>query len=219
MLYHADMDTKSIGKRIAEARAFGIGRRVTQAELANVLGVTPQAVSGWERGEATPESDKLITIANFLGISTGWLLGGEAMDAAPTPNDRHTVFVRLMDALPASKLSAPMTPTASEQYPLIIMSNLGRGEYIALTVQGDPMDRISPQGSIIAVNKADRVLVPGKPYVFCHRGKVAYRIWRSDPARLQPYSTNPIHEPIYLKDQTEAEQILVGRVRRTTLDL
>ncbi|MCW2112495.1 XRE family transcriptional regulator [Bradyrhizobium elkanii] len=219
MLYHTEMDTKSIGSRIAEARAFGIGRRVTQAELANVLGVTPQAVSGWERGESTPEADKLTTIANFLGVPVGWLLGGEAVNIAPTPNDRLTAFVRLLDTVPASKLSAPMTPAALDQFPLLIMNDLGRGEYIALTVQGDSMDRLSPQGSIIAVNKADQILVSGKPYVFCHRGKVAYRLWRSDPFRLQPHSTNPAHEPIYLKDKAEAEQIVVGRVKRTMLDL
>jgi len=220
MLYDIDMDSKSIGKRIAAARAAGIGRRVTQAELATNLGVSPQAVSGWERGESFPEAEKLTRIANFLSVSLGWLLqGDESGYSAPTPDDKNTVIVRLVDSVPAGKLAAPMSQLAMEQLPLMIFNNLDRGEYIALTVDGDSMDRISPDGSIIVINKSDRTLVSGKPYVFCHRGRVTYKLWRPEPARLQPHSTNPMHEPIYVKDKVEAEKLVVGRVKRSVLDL
>ena len=43
MLYHVDMDAKIIGKRIAAARVEPGKNKVTQAELARYLGVTPQA--------------------------------------------------------------------------------------------------------------------------------------------------------------------------------
>jgi len=217
MLYHNDMDSKIIGKRIAEARGFGIGRKVTQAELARHLGITPQAISGWERGESTPEADKLTSIALFLSVPLGWLLGEP--DTAPAPEDRTTAIVRLVDSVPAGKLASPMSQAALDQLPLLILHGLDRGDYIALTVDGDSMDRISPDGSIIVVNKSDRTLVSGKPYVFCHRGKVTYKLWRPEPARLQPHSTNPMHEPVYVKDKPEAEKLVVGRVKRTFLDL
>jgi transcriptional regulator with XRE-family HTH domain len=219
MLYHADMESKSIGKRIALARAAGLGRKVTQAELANFLAVTPQAVSGWERGEAYPEAEKLTKIALFLGVSIGWLLGEEGDDRAPRPDDKTTAFVRLVDKVPAGKLAAPMSQLDLEDLPLLILNGLERGEYIALTVDGDSMDRISPDGSVIVVNKSDRTLVSGKPYVFCHRGRVTFKLWRPDPPRLQPHSTNPIHEPIYVKDKADAEKFVVGRVKRTIFDL
>ncbi|MCK1430881.1 XRE family transcriptional regulator [Bradyrhizobium sp. 87] len=219
MLYHADMDAKILGKRIAEARKAGGGKPVTQAQLANFLGVTPQAVSGWERGEATPETEKISSIANFLQVPTGWLLDGEASGfGAPKKEDRLGLsYVRLMDSVPAGKLAAPMSQAALEQLPLMIFADLGRGDYIALTVEGDSMDRISPDGSIILVNKADTTLVSGKPYVFSHRGKATFKLWRPDPARLQPYSTNPVHEPVYVKGNPE--NMVVGRVVRTLLDL
>lgn len=219
MLYHIGMDTKKLGKRIAEARAGGLGRRVTQAELADHLAVTPQAVSGWERGEATPEADKIAKIANFLGVATGWLLeGDESGFTAPKPHDRGLAYVRLMDSVPAGKLAAPMSQVALDQLPLLIFADLGRGDYIALTVEGDSMDRISPDGSIIVVNKSDRTLVSGKPYVFCHRGKVTFKLWRPDPPRLQPASTNPVHEPLYVKSKEDAEGLVVGRVVRSMID-
>jgi transcriptional regulator with XRE-family HTH domain len=219
MLYHIDMDTKKLGKRIAEARAAGLGRRVTQLELADHLNVTPQAVSGWERGESTPEADKITRISNFLGVPVGWLLEGEDSGMSPPKaGDRGLSYVRLMDSVPAGKLAAPMSQVALDHLPLLVFADLGRGEYIALTVEGDSMDRISPDGSIIVVNKSERTLISGKPYVFCHRGKVTFKLWRPDPPRLQPYSTNPVHEPIYVKNKAEAEGLVVGRVVRSVLD-
>lgn len=220
MLYDADMSYESLGKRIAVARGTGLGRKVTQAELANYLEVTPQAISGWERGEANPESDKLVKLANYLNVSLGWLIqGDESGNPNPQLTEQMAALVPLMDSVPAGKLASPMSQAALDQLPTLFFSHLGRGDFIALTVDGDSMDRISPDGSIIVVNKSDRTLVSGKPYVFCLRGKVTYKLWRPEPPRLQPHSTNPIHEPIYIQNKGEAEKLVVGRVKRTVLDL
>jgi phage repressor protein C with HTH and peptisase S24 domain len=61
-----------LGKKIAVARKR-LRPKVTQAELAEVLGVTPQAVSGWERGDSSPEGAKIPVIAKTLKVSTDWL--------------------------------------------------------------------------------------------------------------------------------------------------
>ncbi|MBR2446659.1 MAG: helix-turn-helix transcriptional regulator [Clostridia bacterium] len=42
---------------------------MTQARLANMLHVTPQAVSKWERGEAVPDIQMVLLIAMKLGVS------------------------------------------------------------------------------------------------------------------------------------------------------
>ena len=47
----------------------------TQAEVARAFGVTPQAISQWERGEAIPEHDKLLPLARLYGVEATWLLG------------------------------------------------------------------------------------------------------------------------------------------------
>ena len=50
---------------------------LTQAEVAEKLNVSFQAVSQWERGETTPEIDKLPELADLYGVTTDWLLGIE----------------------------------------------------------------------------------------------------------------------------------------------
>lgn len=47
----------------------------TQAELANKLNISQQAVSKYEKGERDPDIDVLLRIANIFNVSTDYLLG------------------------------------------------------------------------------------------------------------------------------------------------
>lgn len=51
---------------------------LSQEELAQKVGVSRQAVSRWELGEASPETGKLMALAKALGITADRLLSGEA---------------------------------------------------------------------------------------------------------------------------------------------
>lgn len=53
---------------------------ITQAELAEMLGVTNKAVSKWETGEAMPETSLLIPISRIFGVSVDELLDGRRAD-------------------------------------------------------------------------------------------------------------------------------------------
>ncbi len=51
--------------------------QLSQEGLAEMLGVSRQAVSKWELGEGYPEVDKLLILSKKLNISLDSLLGGE----------------------------------------------------------------------------------------------------------------------------------------------
>ena len=53
-------------------------KNVTQEALANHLGITPQSVGKWERGEAYPQASLLPKLADILGVSIDALYGREA---------------------------------------------------------------------------------------------------------------------------------------------
>lgn len=61
-----------IGKRIAESRRSA---GFTQEELANRLGVTPQALSKWEKGASSPDLEMLTSLCDILEVSADYLVG------------------------------------------------------------------------------------------------------------------------------------------------
>lgn len=78
----------TLGEKIQELR-----RRngMSQDTLAELLDVSRQAVSKWERDEAVPETDKIIRIAKTFSVSTDYLLLEEQPQPQPAapPMPRH----------------------------------------------------------------------------------------------------------------------------------
>lgn len=48
---------------------------LTQQQLAELVGVTPSAVSLWERGATIPRGDRLVIVADVLGVKVEDLIG------------------------------------------------------------------------------------------------------------------------------------------------
>ena len=64
------MDIKTANKLVELRKEHNL----SQEELATSLGVSRQAVSKWERGEASPDTDNLVALAKLYGISLDELL-------------------------------------------------------------------------------------------------------------------------------------------------
>lgn len=62
----------TMGEIIQTGRAR---RGLSQEKLAELVGVSRQAVSKWEVGDAVPDTDKLVPLARALNITTDELLG------------------------------------------------------------------------------------------------------------------------------------------------
>lgn len=65
---------KTLGTRISDCRRE---KKLTQDELADKLGVSPQAVSKWENDVCCPDIMLLPRLAAILGVSVDSLLSGE----------------------------------------------------------------------------------------------------------------------------------------------
>ena len=81
------------GKNGALIRRLRLARGLTQASLAQAIGVSPKAVSKWETGGGSPDLSLLPLLAQTLGVEVGCLLAGEVPDNAPVPgNMKHIRF-------------------------------------------------------------------------------------------------------------------------------
>ena len=73
-----------LGKNLYELRK---GASLSQEELAERLGVSRQAVSKWECGEALPDTENLIAISRIFEISLDSLVGNAQDTTAQESND------------------------------------------------------------------------------------------------------------------------------------
>lgn len=207
-----------IGKRIAEARDW---KGLSQTDLADQIGVTRAAPGQWEIGKTSPSMLNLIKTALITDYAVEWLATARGdkfpTERAPDAIPRGLKEVSIISWVSAGRLADADSQIPVDDVPKLAIGGLGRGEFFALKVQGDSMDRISPDGSIIIVNRADRTLIAGKAYVFSERGETTYKLWQPEPARLVPHSTNPVHQPKFIRRRRDIE--VVGRVRRSILEL
>ena len=80
-----------LGEKIASLRR---SRGLTQAELAEKLNFTHQAVSNQERGVSEPDTSTLIRLSGYFGVTTDELLGTEdGQPAEPVPPAREAVRI------------------------------------------------------------------------------------------------------------------------------
>jgi len=77
------METKMIGSKIAEARKK---LNISQAELAQRLFISAQAVGKWERGESMPDIITLNRLAEILGVDLNYF--SENYQSAGTESNR-----------------------------------------------------------------------------------------------------------------------------------
>lgn len=72
------MNIETANRLLQYRKKFGL----SQEELAEKIGVSRQAVSKWERAEASPDTDNLIILANIYGVTLDDLLTGNPDDIA-----------------------------------------------------------------------------------------------------------------------------------------
>jgi len=70
-------------------KQFRKDKDLTQEEVAEMLGVSPQSVSKWERGDAMPDITLLPALANLYNVSVDALIG---MDKINDRQARNAVF-------------------------------------------------------------------------------------------------------------------------------
>lgn len=83
--------TQQIGKQITEARK---NKQLSQAQLAEHLFISPQAVGKWERGESLPELIMLNRLAELLDVNLDYLSGNAAPVASGANADNGTTTLR-----------------------------------------------------------------------------------------------------------------------------
>lgn len=78
---------------------------LTQVQLAEHAGVSQGSVSGWLNG-AVPKADKLIKIAELLGVSQQWLLTGREPPEVPSRQSPYETMKLIVANAAGEEVSA-----------------------------------------------------------------------------------------------------------------
>lgn len=65
---------------------------ISQEELANVLGVSRQAVSKWESEQSIPDLDKIIALSEYFAVTTDYILKGTEIPAAANQKKTYALY-------------------------------------------------------------------------------------------------------------------------------
>ncbi len=87
---------KSLGALITELRKE---KGMTQAQLAEQMGVTDKAVSKWERDLSCPDISSVPKLAEILGVTVDQLMQGEK-SSTPSPKTVQEITALILRAVP-----------------------------------------------------------------------------------------------------------------------
>jgi uncharacterized protein YjbI with pentapeptide repeats len=113
------MENKIIGSKIAEARKK---MNLSQAQLAKLLFISPQAVGKWERGESFPDIITFARMAKTLGVDLNYF----------SDNFRSDTIGEASDQL----LQKPATGLSSEKQKKRLRWDMSRGNWVDADFSG-----------------------------------------------------------------------------------
>jgi SOS-response transcriptional repressor LexA len=140
----------TIGQRIRSARG-SLG--MTQKQLAEILGISVQAISQWESDKTVPTGDKLVRLGSVLGLDLRTPTGtGEPVEFRG-PYFRRSTIVPLLSRVAAGNWSeAIIDGTALEEAVSFQIYWTPKGAAFALEIKGGSMLPEFDEGDLVFVD-------------------------------------------------------------------
>jgi repressor LexA len=174
--------------------------RDTQSGLARMLGITPDKFNKVLKGKRRLTVEEASKLATYYGTAGN--------------NSEASHLLPIVGLVSAGAWRAGFEDVRG--YMPSPDKALSKDAFVVI-VEGDSMDLIAKEGEGIIVDPADLDLIAGRYYVVRNSaGEMTFKRYMDNPARLDPCSSNPAHQPIY---PGRDEFTVVGRARKRVADL
>src|SRR5699024_4401351 len=168
---------------------------VTQTQMANHLKYPEMTVSNWMKAKTYPRVDKMQEMADYFGVRRSDIEEIKSKESIMTANSYTYLPTTISAGLPLNVDA--ITEADKISIPDSIMGKWsGSKDIMILSVSGDSMDKIIPDGSLIAVKTVGLTeLKNGDIVVFSHNYEysVKYFYKHDDMLIFKPYSNNSVH--------------------------
>lgn len=171
----------TFGGRLNEARK---NKQMSQESLAKQLGVSKQAVSNWENNQNHPDSKKLKSISQVLGVDINWLLTGARkglnLDTGRSTRAGEVIIYSLKDIsdLESSKNDGNIRPSLVSYFEASTSS-------FAITIEDNSMSPEFIEGDVVIIDP-EVSPVPGDKVCSLVDGMedALFRIYKSSGLKL-----------------------------------
>ena len=200
---------------------------LTMAELAKKVGVSEGTISRWESGDiANMKQNNIISVSKALDISPLDLLEFDTVEQTKKNGFAYKLFPCSISA-GALELIEGVT-----DYKLITIADTIMGKYagkkdiILLKVNGDSMDKVIPNGSLIIVDTSKKKLDDihnGDIVVFSNNGEYSVKRFFNDKYNkrllFKPDSYNELFTTIEIRYELALDVRLIGKVVKYIVNL
>ncbi|MDF4820353.1 peptidase S24 [Vibrio parahaemolyticus] len=200
-----------IGERIRDLR---LKKRLSQKDLAKNVGVSPTAISQWEREEYEPRGKNLSKLSKALGTTVDYLTAA----VQPPIKDftvQPCVLVSFYPEVNAAGGAGSYNDHENLEYtplPNNVLNNHNINDVSCIKLSGDSMSPVVPDGALIAFDRSESQIYDGKMYVFRHNGLLRMKCLKQTSYDLIIHSHNPEYsDEIYALDQL-CDFEIIGRV-------
>lgn len=186
-------------------------RHLTLEQVAEKVALSTTQIHRFEKETREPRYHEIVKLADLYEVPVAIFFGEDEDRAGIT-------YVPKLSPVSAGDWWLPeaIDEASCRDLKRVPAPGLPEGDWIALEVTGSSMDRISPPGSTIFVNRAEKTLVPNGCYVVAdEQGRTTYKRYRPDPARFEPVTFSEGHETLF----PNGTVTVLGRVRRSTIDM
>ncbi|KRM73043.1 XRE family transcriptional regulator [Lacticaseibacillus brantae] len=210
-------------------------RGLDQAQLADALNKSASTISEWETNKYTPKIGILADIAGFFDVKLDDLMNEDLSQAKMFTAPKATIEDNLKDELhvstypyiPAEIAAGILTsvdPFTHEDIETIELSDImlgryaGRKDIVIMNINGESMNRVIPNHSLIAVQKvtdpAD--LKDGDIVVFADNGEYSVKRFYDDNKAsvytFSPDSTDERFRPMVYRHEDSDGLSIFGKV-------
>lgn len=220
--YQRGVEMRTLGSRIKFLREK---KHLTQTELAEKVGAkTYTTISKWESDENFPKGKDLKILAELFGVSADFLLGIEPSVQTFQTSECHDTDIELplygdvaAGAL-AELESIDVWDVKTVKLPKFLLpQSMLSDKLFAMHVNGDSMDKIIPNGSLIVVKPIEQSLYnDGDIVVFSYNGEYSLKRYRPNAMEgfvlFEADSINPDFKNIPISKSELFEANMYGKV-------
>lgn len=181
-------------------------KHMTQADVAEYIGLTQGAYSNWERGETKIDSLQLSRLAELFGVSVDYLLG--KTDVPSSSYIRVPVLGRVAAGIPIDAIEDVI------DWEDISTAAAGDGEYFGLQIKGHSMEPKISDGDVVIVRRQPDVDSGDIAVVLVNGDDATVKKVKKSPQGVTLIPSNPAYEPMYYSNK-EIESLpvqILGRV-------